>query len=152
MTSEAGYRDLQYSRMLAVLGTFIAFGVGVAVGAVYGPTARVVVWMLLFAAVVALLVTTRVAVTVDANGVRVGRAFIDWGHIRRVEVLTGADMRAAITTGAHPTDYLRLRGTSSGARIWVDDVTDPHRAWVMSVRRPDELRDALQGLGVTDGR
>lgn len=152
MTSEAGYRDLQYSRMLAVLGSFIAFGVGVAVGAVYGPVARLVVWILLLVALGGLLLATRVAVTVDARGVGVGRAFIDWGHISSIEVLTGPEMRAAITTGSHPTDYLRLRGTASGARVWVDDRSDPHRAWVVSVRRPDALRSALDVLGVRHGR
>lgn len=152
MTSEPTYRDVQYSRMLAVLGGFIVFGVGVAVGAVFGATVRLVVWIVLLLVLLALLAGTRVELRVDASGVTVGRAFVAWTHIDRVEVLTGAAMRAAITTDAHPRDYLRLRSTASGARVWLDDPTDPHRSWVVSVRRPDALEAALRQLGVTHAR
>ena len=81
-----------------------------------------------------------------------GRAFVEWAYVDRVEVLTGAAMRAAITTDAHPRDYLRLRSTASGARVWLDDPTDPHRSWVVSVRRPDALEAALLRLGVAHAR
>lgn len=152
MTSESQYRDLQYSRMLAVLGGFIVFGVGVAVGAVFGPTSRLIVWGLLLVVLLGLLVRTRVSVCIDARGVSVGRAFIDWAHVERIEVLTGPAMRAAISTDAHPSDYLRLRSTAAGARVWLRDDTDPHRAWVISVRRPALLEAALAELEVHHGR
>lgn len=143
MTSESEYRDTQYSRMLLVLGAFIVFGVGVAVGAVFGVGPRVVIWILGFFGLVVLLRRTRLCCTLDATGVRVDRAFVPWQCIDRVEVLEGEPMRVAIGPGAHPTDFIRLRDTAAGMRIWLDDATDPHRAWVVSVRDPQRLRTAL---------
>jgi hypothetical protein len=143
MTSEVGYRDTQFSRMLLVLGGFIVFGVGVAVGAVFGGGARLGLWIPGALGLSWLLMRTRLRVSVDASGVGVDRASLPWQYIGRVEVLEGDAMRAAITTGAHPSDFIRLRGTTAGMRVWVDDHTDPCRSWVVSIKSPEQLRDAL---------
>lgn len=146
MTSEVEYRDTQYSRMLLVLGAFIVFGVGVAVGAVFGVGSRLGLWLIGLAGLVALLRRTRLICSVDGFGVRVDRASLPWQFIDRIEVLEGEDMRMAIGPGAHPHDFLRLRDTSAGMRVWLRDDSDPHRAWVVSVRDPERLRSTLATL------
>lgn len=137
------YRDVQYSRMLAVLGLFIVFGTGVAVGAVYGEFVRLSLWAIGALLLLWLLWRTRLTVEVGADEIRVGSAHIAWSWVSRAEVLEGVSMREALTTGAHPTDYLRIRSTSQGARIWLRDSSDPHRAWLFSVRNSAELRHVL---------
>lgn len=151
-SSDTSYRDHQYSRMLLVLGGFMAIAVGVAIGAVYGPAVRAVTWVLGAALLAWLLVRTRLDVEVTRSGLRIGTAAIDWQHLRLVEVLTDASMRAAITTDAHPNDFRRLRGTVTGLRAWLDDPSDPHRAWVASVRDPDALEAALRAVGAVEVR
>lgn len=146
MRNDTQYRDTQYSRMLLVLGTFIIFGVGVAVGAVYGFGSRLFIWILGAAALLALLQRTRLRCSVDDLGVRVDRASLPWQFIERIEVLEGEGMRMAIGPGAHPNDFLRLRDTTAGMRVWLRDASDPHRAWVVSVREPQRLREVLAWL------
>ena len=146
MTSDEAYRDTQYSRMLLALGGFIVFGIGVAVGAVFGSESRFVLWILGIVGLLGLLARTRLQVCVDVSGVRVGRASVSWAFVDRIEVLEGDAMRAAISTGAHPSDYIRLRGTTAGMRVWLKDETDPCRAWVVSVREPRQLTRVLRVL------
>lgn len=143
-TSE--YRDTQYSRMWLGLGIFVAIGVGIAVGAIYGSSVRLLVWMVMFAAVIVAVHRTRLEVVIDGTGISLGAAHIPWAFIERVEVLQGATFRAALSTDAHPTDYLRIRSTNAGIRVWLADPTDPHRAWVASVKRPDDATSALAVL------
>lgn len=155
MTSEAGYRDTQFSRMLLVLGGFIVFGVGIAAGAVFGSGVRLGLWILGLCGLIWLLARTRLRVSVDESGVRVDRASLPWQYIGRIEVLEGDAMRAAITTDAHPRDFIRLRGTTAGMRVWVADDTDPCRSWVVSINAPQRLRGALlalQAKGRASGR
>lgn len=152
MTSEPTYRDSQYSRMLVILGAFIVFGVGVAVGAVFGVGTRLAVWVVCGLVLLALVRRTRIELTIDRAGIRVGRAHIEWQHIARVEVLTADAMRAALTTDGHPNDFLRIRGTTAGLRVWLDDASDPHRAWLMSVRQPAALGEVLRRLPRAEAR
>lgn len=146
MTSEREYRDTQYSRMLLVLGSFIAFGTGIAVGAVFGPGSRWGVWLLGLIAVSVALHRTRLLLRIDAAGVHVNAACLPWSAAERLEVLEGEAMRRAVSTEAHPRDFLRLRSTTAGVRVWLNDASDPHRAWVVSVRHPTALRATLQRL------
>ena len=152
MTSDASYGDLQYSRMLLALGAFIVFGIGIAVGAVFGDATRLLTWVLGFLALFWSLVRTRLEVVVDSFGIRVNRASIKWRFVQRVEVLEGDALRAATSTELHPRDFVRLRGTSAALRVWLDDQTDPHRAWLITVREPQRLRAVLVELGLLGER
>ena len=143
MMTTSEYRDSQYSRMWLGLGGFVALGTGIAVGAIYGSTVRVLVWIVLLVAVFAAVHRTRLDVVINADGVSLGAAHLPWAFVDRVEVLRGAAFRAALSTDAHPTDYLRIRSTNAGIRVWLADPTDPHRAWVASVKRPDDVTAAL---------
>lgn len=125
------------------IGLFVVVGCGIAVGAIYGNGARMFVWAVLLLVLLTALYRTKLDVVVDAAGVSLGNAHLPWKYIERIEVLTGPDFRAALTTGAHPTDYLRIRSMKSGMRVWLHDPTDPHRAWVTSIKRPADLSQVL---------
>lgn len=142
-TTRTEYRDRQYSRMLLGLGTWIALGCGVAIGAVFGDGVRLIVWVLLEAIVLIAARRTALDVVVDHDGIAAGRARLPWSAIERVEVLTGDAFRRALTVDGHPNDYRRIRSSKSGVRAWLNDPSDPHRAWVLSVREPERLRDAM---------
>lgn len=148
MTSSPLYRDTQYSRLPNVLGAFIVLGTAIAVGAIYGDAVRATILAVGLLALALIAVRTRLHVVVDAEGLALGRARIDWQWIDRVEVLEGAAMRAALTVDGHPRDYLQIRGTQAGLRAWLKDPDDPHRRWLASVKRPLELRETLDRLGI----
>lgn len=144
MMTTSEYRDTQYSRMWLGLGGFVALGAGIAVGAIYGSAVRFAVWVVLFAAVLVAVHRTRLDVVINATGVSLGAAHLPWAFVDRIEVLHGEAFRAALSTDAHPTDYLRIRSSNAGIRVWLADPTDPHRAWVASVKRPDDIRMTLE--------
>ena len=142
-TTRAEYRDRQYSRMLLGLGSWLALGCGVAIGAVFGDAVRLAVWIVLETFVLVAARRNALDVVVNDSGIAVGRARLPWDAVERVEILTGDAFRSALTVDGHPNDYRQIRSTKAGLRAWVSDPTDPHRAWVVSVREPEQLRAAL---------
>ena len=151
MTTKADtFREVQFSRMLLGLGTFIVLGCAIAVGAVFGPAVRLLVGILGIALIGLLAYRTRLIVVMSDEGLRVTPAHIAWSWVARAEALDEDGMRAALSTEAHPTDYLRIRGTRGGLRLWLSDPSDPHRCWLVSIRDVAALRralDALRGSG-----
>ena len=147
MTTEAEYRDRQFSTMLALLGAFIGFGVGIAIGAVYGPGARIVTWGLAAIALMFLLRATSLVVTIDREGVRVGRAHIPWDALGPVEMLDRESLRLALGQHGHPDDFRRVRSAQAGMRIPVIDPDDPHRSWVVSLNKPITAAAVIRQLG-----
>ena len=146
---------MQYSRMLLAIGGFIDLGVGIAVGAIYGPGVRNTLWVAGGIGLSVLLLQSRLRVRIAAEGVFFGTAHLPWRYVSRIEVLEGEAMRAAMTTDAHPTDYMQLRNTKAGVRVWLNDATDPHRAWLASVRNPGALTTViadLERMGSSNGR
>ena len=155
MRSDVEYRDTQYSRMLLALGGFIVIGVGIAVGAIYGLGVQNALWVAGGIGLIELLRRSRLQVRVAADGIQVGTAHLPWAYVSHIEVLEGGAMRAAMTTDAHPRDFMQLRDTKAGVRVWLNDATDPHRAWLASVRDPGALATVLaelERLGSRNGR
>lgn len=83
-------------------------------------------------------------ITVDAKGLRVGRASIDPAHIGAVEPLHRAEYRLKLGTGADARAYLVTRPyVDRGVLVPIDDDRDPTPYWLVSSRRPDALAAAL---------
>ena len=143
------YSDRQFAALPIGLAVFIAIGNAVAIGAIYGATVRLVTGAIGLAVVAVMALRTVQRVSIGDGEVRVGRAHLHADRIARAEVLTGESFRRALRTEAHPTDYLRIRSAAAGVRLFLDDATDPHRAWVISVREPGRALVALQALGVS---
>lgn len=146
--SDERYVDAQVSTTALVLAVFMVLGVALAFGVVFGAIVRTLLFLIGLAAVAVVAYRTRLIVEVSADGVRVGRAALPWRWVDRIEVLEGAAMREAVGPGAHPTDFLRIRNTAAGLRVWLDDSSDPHRCWVASIRDPHRLRSVLAALPV----
>ena len=147
MTMKTEYADQQISLMLLVLGTFIVVGNAIAIGAIYGPTVRLLALLVGLLVLGSVLHATRLRVTCGPTEIRVDRAHIGWDAVERIEILDGEEFRRALGVTAHPNDYVRIRGNRSGMRVWLADVADPHRAWVVSVRDTARLRSALTAMG-----
>lgn len=83
-------------------------------------------------------------ITVDAEGLRVGRASIDRPHMGAVQPLHRADYRLRLGTGADARGYLVTRPyLDRGVLVPIDDASDPTPYWLVSSRRPDALAAAL---------
>lgn len=85
-----------------------------------------------------------ILITVDAEGLRVGRASIARAHIGAVEPLHRAEYRLTLGTGADARGYLVTRPyLDRGVLVPIEDDSDPTPYWLVSSRRPDALAAAL---------
>jgi hypothetical protein len=83
-------------------------------------------------------------VSVDAEGLRVGGAFLETRHVGQARALNRADYRTVLGTGADARAYLVTRPyLDHGVRVGVDDPSDPAPYWLVSSRHPHELAAAL---------
>ena len=83
-------------------------------------------------------------ISVDADGLRVGRASIDPGHLGGVEPLHRAEYRLKLGTDADARAYLVTRPyIDRGVLVPIADDSDPTPYWIVSSRRPDALAAAL---------
>lgn len=101
-----------------------------------------VVLYLLFAASLMLLAPV---VTVADGVLTAGRAHIPVAQLGAVEVLGDRSLRDAIGPGADARAYLMVRGyIHGGIRVAVSDPADPAPYWVITTRRPQTLKAAIE--------
>lgn len=138
------------------VGLFFSVTFVTAVGFSLGGWVAAVAGVLTCAAIAgALLAIGRTTITVDANGLGVGRAFLDWGYTGRVTPLDRAATRQRMGPGADPRAYLVTRPyIGTAVLVEVDDPADPHPYWLVSTRHPDQLvaatvaaREPISGTG-----
>jgi hypothetical protein len=123
-----------------VVSVWLALAVAVPGAAVWGVTA------------VAAAVTTgllvgygAVRITVGPEGVRVGRAFLDWAACGRIEALDADATRRLQRVDADARAYLVIRPYLRRAvRIGVTDPGDPTPYWLVSTRHPERLTAAVE--------
>ncbi len=135
-----------------VLGLGLTGSVGIAYGAAYGPLIGLIAFLLLSSIAIAVLVLAAPRVSVTARHLRAGRATIPCDVLTRCAPLDADGMRRALRL-ADPGLYMLVRPWSvrQGVIIEVEDPADPHTAWLLSSRRPEDLVRALETAGV-DGR
>lgn len=86
-------------------------------------------------------------ITVDDHALQVGRFRLTGEWIAHAEVLDENQARDALGVHADVRNLLQTRPYVAGlVRVRLDDPADPHPAWLISSRRPDELADAVQHL------
>ena len=79
-------------------------------------------------------------VTVDADGVRAGRAVLPMDACGAVTVLSESEFRDLRGPGADARAYLLLRPyVATAVRIDVADSADPTPYWLICTRHPDRL-------------
>ena len=88
----------------------------------------------------------RADVSVQANGLKVGNAFLEREFIADVSALDGSEMQYRIRH-SRADDWLNLLSARhGGVVIELSDETDPHRAWVIGSSQPKKLAQALTAL------
>lgn len=123
------------------LVTMLAVAYGAALGALAG-------WGLalgLGVLIVALLIRTSPLVELDATRLRCGPAVLPVAVMVRAEAVDGAQVRIIRGPGGDGRIYTALRpwSASGAVLITLDDPEDPHPAWLISSRHPEELAAAL---------
>jgi hypothetical protein len=85
-----------------------------------------------------------VVIEADADGLRVGRAFVERRHVGEVRALDRASYRTQLGTGADARAYLVTRPyLDHGVLVAIDDPADPAPYWLVSSRHPDAFATAL---------
>ncbi len=87
-----------------------------------------------------------VTISVGADGLRVGQAFVEAQHVGDVRSLDRAGYRTQLGTGADARAYLMTRPyLDHGVVVTIDDPSDPAPYWLVSSRHPDAFAAALAG-------
>jgi hypothetical protein len=108
------------------------------------PIAIVVAVCVAFAAFAAVWRYGSMTITVDSDGLRVGRAFVGTEHIGAVTPLDRAGYRNTLGPGANARAYLATRPyLDHGVVVTIDDATDPTPYWLVSSRHPAAFAAAL---------
>lgn len=98
-------------------------------------------------AVVVLLIGYGLPVTVDDEALAVGRFRLEGRYIATAEAYEGDAAQRAQGPDADHTALLQTRPYAKGlVRVVLDDPADPHRSWLISTRRPQELAEAVRSI------
>ncbi|HET7326652.1 MAG TPA: DUF3093 domain-containing protein [Nocardioidaceae bacterium] len=129
-----------------VASLWLALAVALPVLAVYGITAVVA-----GLATALLLGYGGTRITVGPEGVRVGRARLEWAACGAVQPLDSDAAHRARGVDADARAYLVVRPYLPRAvRLEVDDPADPTPYWLLSTRRPDRLAAAVESSRPSD--
>ncbi len=105
----------------------------------------------------ALLWNHSATVVVDEQGLRAGRASVGWEWVASARVLTPEEVEDRDRGRTDVRAHRLLRAYLPGVvRVELADPADPHPAWLVSSRHPEELAAAVrsqlarhgQGVGV----
>jgi len=92
----------------------------------------------------ALLWYGSIRLRVDAVGLHVGRAVLEWPYVGEVTVHDRASTRSRLGAGADHAAWLLVRGFVPGSvEVTVNDPADPHPYWLVSTRDPEGLAQAI---------
>lgn len=76
----------------------------------------------------------------DSSGFRAGRNRIDWRWVSHASPMDAAQTQAHLHSPGNHRDFLLTRSyVGPSVVLWLDDPADPHPAWVVSTRRPEQL-------------
>lgn len=128
--------------LITLLGAVVLWPVvGIAVGFWWGFAVAVAV----LAVIGAMLLAGSVMITVDADGLRVGRAWIEHRYLAGCRALDADKTRSRRGPTADARAYLVLRPyLREAVEIELDDPADPVPYWLVSSRHPERLADALR--------
>ena len=138
---------LRVPGMWWVVGMFFALTFVTAVGFYAGPMVAVVAGVVTAAGVAAaLLWYGGIRLRVDAVGLHVGRAVLEWPYAGDVTVHDRASTRSRLGAGADHAAWLLVRGFVPGSvEVAGNDPADPRPYWLVSTRNPEALAQAIAG-------
>lgn len=94
---------------------------------------------------IALMVSFTAKLTVSAEGVRAGRAVLEWPYVGSVTRLTREEVRLRFGRDADPRAYALYRSYADEAvEITVEDQADPHPYWLISTSNAAALTAAIE--------
>lgn len=83
-------------------------------------------------------------VSVSVNELSAGRAHIEIDHLGETHTHDAESMKRILGPDIHPNDFRVVRGwVPTGLSVEITDPADPTPRWVLSLRRPEECRDAI---------
>lgn len=132
-----------------VIAAALVAMVAIAYGAALGTNLGVITGALLALAAALGLWFGSPVVTVDANGLRCGRARLPRAVMGQTTGLSGAELREARRGYGVPAavySVLPIWSPPSAVVITIDDPDDPHPAWLVATRRPRDLSAALSAI------
>lgn len=143
---------MTYSERLRVptswwaIAMFFALTFATAVGFYAGPEVAIGAGLATAVAVAAVLLWFgRARVQVDAGGVRVGGAWLEWPYLGEVTVLDRAATRFRLGPGADPAAWLLVRGyLPASIELAITDPGDPHPYWLVSSRDPALMAQVIE--------
>ncbi|MGA1323756.1 MAG: DUF3093 family protein [Candidatus Nanopelagicales bacterium] len=84
-------------------------------------------------------------IVLSDTSLRVGRAEIERSFLSGIDVLPSHQFLERIRGKSLSTDYYSLRSLHyGGVVIGIDDDADPHKHWVVSMKRGNDLKKLLQ--------
>ena len=94
---------------------------------------------------IAVMISFGATVRVTADGVRAGRAVLEWPYVGPVKCLTRDEVRLRFGRDADPCAYVLYRSyADSAVEITVEDQADPHPYWLISSRDAAALAGAIE--------
>lgn len=127
-----------------LFGAFVVVSLIVAVWAYMGEAWAIGMAIVASLAAGALLIGWGSAVvSVDSEGIRVGRANIDWVYVADVVPLDRQATQNQLGVASDPRGWFFTRPyIATAIRVDLDDPADPHPFWLVSTRQPNNLVDA----------
>lgn len=137
---------LVWSLMVLVMAASIGIAAGFYLGWPVGATAAVI--SVILAALVLVPYLDR-PVTVDAEGLTVGRNRIEYAWIGDVAALDASESADVLGPRSDPRDFLSTRPwLKQVVVVTLADPADPHPNWVIGTQHPEPLAAAIRrGLG-----
>ena len=116
----------------------------VAVGVALSNTALLILGLTLATVTLALSISSRLVLIVSDGLLSVGRAQIENKYIKEVHILDETAMAYERGVGLNPRAFLALRfWVKAGAKILLNDPSDPTPYWLVSTRRAQELKEKI---------
>jgi hypothetical protein len=132
--------------LAALFAVSLLFALALYVGPIWGVAVAVASMLV----AVGIFASAAVAISVDAQEIRVGRAVIEHRYIGGARALDVAETRLRSGVEADARAHLVLRPyVSTAVEITLDDPADPVPYWLLSTRRPTELAAALDRAAST---
>jgi hypothetical protein len=126
---------------------FIALNVAIiiSIGVVLSDTALIIFTAALSSMTLIFSITSRIVLTASKELLTVGGANIESRFIKEVVVLDETSMKYERGAGLNPRAFLAIRfWVKTGAKIILEDQRDPTPYWLVSTRRPEEIKSLLE--------
>ena len=130
--------------LLAIIYSFF-LSLVISIWAALGNNSAIVTLVVLSLTLINIYFKSGLAIEVDENELRVGRAHLPREYFGKVTALDNQQVRRVRTRDADPAAFLAIRFWSPRAvQVFVNDVRDQTPYWLISTSQPEKLLSALK--------